>query len=259
MTPKRLLLPKLNIIDREKVSTPIPITCVSSFNIIRPLCKSDDDELSKDCGLGPAGFPKDLPSRHRRWRFPLSDLFALSPNTRLDYHLAHTVILNSPSRRNSLGVFLNTIQSFLASFAVQVSSSNNVGPLAFGTPFRSTIPPTPLKAGYTTPNTCILKAMFVYRVQVYSQAIRIQSPIIPHTWVSMEKGSTPTCLCRSPFILNPQQQPSTGVECHHQGLHRCALNGFLGPSLEMMDMTRILRHPVLSIFIISHIRQIYNN
>jgi len=35
----------------------------------------DDDNLSKDCGLGPAGFPKDPPVRRRAWRFPLSDLF----------------------------------------------------------------------------------------------------------------------------------------------------------------------------------------
>ena len=32
--------------------------------------------MSKDCGLGPAGFPKDPPTRHRSRRFPLSDPFA---------------------------------------------------------------------------------------------------------------------------------------------------------------------------------------
>jgi len=30
------------------------------------------DGMSKDCGLGPAGFPKGRPVRHRYWRFPFS-------------------------------------------------------------------------------------------------------------------------------------------------------------------------------------------
>jgi len=32
--------------------------------------------MSKDCGLGPAGFPRVPPTRRRGWRFPLSGLFA---------------------------------------------------------------------------------------------------------------------------------------------------------------------------------------
>jgi len=59
----------------------------------------NDSGVSKDCDLGLAGFPKDHPTRHRSRRFPFSDLFAVSPSARLDYHLVHTVILSPLSQR----------------------------------------------------------------------------------------------------------------------------------------------------------------
>jgi len=69
-------------------------------------------ELSKDCGLGPAGFPKDLPVRHRNWRFPLSDLFACHQREAGLPLRPHRNPQLTFSLRNSLGVFLDAILVF---------------------------------------------------------------------------------------------------------------------------------------------------
>ena len=45
----------------------------------------------------------------------------------------------------------------------------------------------------------------------------------------------------TPSPLTPSTDPQLGVESRHQGLHRCALDGFLAPSSEPRRSTRILR------------------
>ena len=149
----------LKLINTEiiKVVTPVIKLCLRCFFIYtlsHTICndKVNDSRLSKDCGLGLAGFPKDPPARHRSWRFPLSDLFAMSPVARLDYHLVHTVILNPPSRkRNSLGVFLDTnllISSLFCSTGFKLWIPWPLVPM-----LTTAIPPIPLKAGYSIPST----------------------------------------------------------------------------------------------------------
>jgi hypothetical protein len=44
----------------------------------------------------------------------------------------------------------------------------------------------------------------------------------------------------TPSPLTPSTNPQLGVESQHQGLHRCALDGFLAPSSEPTMATRIL-------------------
>ena len=42
--------------------------------------------------------------------------------------------------------------------------------------------------------------------------------------------------------LTPSTSPRLGVSGQHQGLHRCALNGFLAPPSKVTALTRILHH-----------------
>lgn len=44
------------------------------------------------------------------------------------------------------------------------------------------------------------------------------------------QGQRLHALVDRPNSLTPSSNPQRGVGGHHQGLHRCALNGFLGPS-----------------------------
>ncbi len=90
------------------------------------------------------------------------------------------------------------------------------------------------------------------------QATLHTAPAAPHA------GSTPSRSCRlygnhalgpprrrgqrlhaiadRPVSLTPSTNPPLGVESQHQELHRCALDGFLGPSSGIAASTRILRH-----------------
>lgn len=45
-----------------------------------------------------------------------------------------------------------------------------------------------------------------------------------------------------PSPLTPSTNHRLGVRSRHQELLRCALDGFLGPFLELEKLTRILRH-----------------
>lgn len=45
----------------------------------------------------------------------------------------------------------------------------------------------------------------------------------------------------APAPLTPSKDPRLGVESHYQKLHRCALDGFLGPSSKLIGLTRILQ------------------
>jgi hypothetical protein len=51
----------------------------------------------------------------------------------------------------------------------------------------------------------------------------------------------------TPSPLTPSTSPRLGVESQHQGLHRCALDGFLAPPSEPTTPTRILRDQLLLI------------
>ncbi|MDD4801704.1 MAG: hypothetical protein PHF24_01995 [Syntrophomonas sp.] len=45
----------------------------------------------------------------------------------------------------------------------------------------------------------------------------------------------------APSFLTPSNDPQLGVKSRCQKLHRCALNGFLGPSSKSIELTRILQ------------------
>lgn len=57
-----------------------------------------------------------------------------------------------------------------------------------------------------------------------------------------QQGQRLHALVDRPTVLTPSSNPRLGVDSHHQRLHRCALNGFLGPSSKKWLLTRILRH-----------------
>lgn len=52
----------------------------------------------------------------------------------------------------------------------------------------------------------------------------------------------------APAPLTPSNDPRLGVESRYQKLHRCALDGFLGPSSRLIRLTRILQ-PFVSKFL----------
>jgi len=162
-------------------------------------------------------------------RFPFMSRPVASPPTALDHHLAHTAIPARPPRWNSLGVFLDSTRHLLASFADGVSGSTATagGP----TGGRLNLPsPRPLKAGYAAPSLPAGCRFYPgHRTR-------------PRARASTGIGSTPTCRCRSPLPLSSSPSPRLGVASRNQRLHRCALDGFLGPSSEMGAPTRILRH-----------------
>ncbi|WP_156925021.1 hypothetical protein [Caldicoprobacter faecalis] len=55
-------------------------------------------------------------------------------------------------------------------------------------------------------------------------------------------GQRPHAFADRPPSLTPSTNPRLGVESQHQELHRCALDGFLGPSSKLAGLTRILHH-----------------
>ena len=98
--------------------------------------------MSKFCGLGQAGFPRDILKCRQISGFPLNIQPFGYPKTGPDYHLVHTAIPNI-LLWNSLGVFLNKTHRSLASFAKLVSNSDNVPVLA------NTKTPDPLSTKFT--------------------------------------------------------------------------------------------------------------
>ena len=76
------------------------------------------------------------------------------------------------------------------------------------------LPPEPRKAGYSAP---ILQQM-----QVRFYAYNTYQP-------PRERGQRPYAITDRPIPLTPSTSSQLGVSSRHQELHRCALDGFLGP------------------------------
>lgn len=77
------------------------------------------------------------------------------------------------------------------------------------------LPPEPRKAGYAVP---IL------------QQIQVRLNTFP--WANKpprERGLRPHAIADRPQPLTPSISSRLGVSSQHQELHRCALDGFLGP------------------------------
>lgn len=174
-------------------------------------------------------------------RFPLSHPFAVSPPARLDYHLVHTVIPEGPPFRNSLGVFLNRCErrpSLFCSGGFKQHRPHAFGQNVMGLHLLSSH--APLKAGYTAPDARRTQESASHRVQVHPSSRYAVTRLRP--WVSAEPGSTPTCPCRSPRFLNPQQQPPTGRRRPPPGTSSMCPQRIFRPVFERVDLTRILHH-----------------
>ncbi len=72
------------------------------------------------------------------------------------------------------------------------------------------------------------------------EALRDPHALGPPRW----RGQRLHAIVDRPIPLTPSTNPSLGVSGRHQGLHRCARNGFLGPSSKVVAPTRILHHPL---------------
>lgn len=145
---------------------------------------------------GPAGFPSDAP--RITGAVPLSAWLYRVTSDRAGLPLsAHSNPRSTSSARaNSLGAFLESYRTFLASLASPVSD-----PL----PSRSSVsghPPTSRKAGYT--------AHSFSRNAGSPQAVMMLRWQSPRTWVSAGVGSRPHAIADCPIPLNSQHQPPTG-------------------------------------------------
>jgi hypothetical protein len=60
----------------------------------------------------------------------------------------------------------------------------------------------------------------------------------------------------APAPLTPSNDPQLGVESRYQKLHRCALDGFLGPSSKLIGLTRILQ-PFVSKLLVKFLGEYY--
>ena len=83
-----------------------------------------------------------------------------------------------------------------------------------------------LKAGYTAPS--------YPGMQVFPSLAGKPGP--PRMW-----GHARMPLRIAPSPLTPSNDPRLGVASRYQKLHRCALDGFLGPSSKRIRLTRILQ------------------
>jgi len=90
-----------------------------------------------------------------------------------------------------------------------------------------------------------------YHMQVYPQAVVHAPPyqrqnshaLGPPRW----RGQRLHAIVDRPIPLTPSTNPRLGFGCQHQGLHRYARYGFLGPSSKTTFLTRILHHPFRTI------------
>lgn len=112
---------------------------------------------------------------------------------------------------------------------------------------------SPLKAGYTAPNAspcfsiacrCSLRRSPVAHIGatatkiagLHERRVVARMPLR----IALPPGGPGNELAGS---RTPSSSPRLGIGGHHQGRHRCALDGFLGPPSEKVVLTRILRHP----------------
>lgn len=123
-----------------------------------------------------------------------------------------------PAPKDSLEVFPDSFILFLASFAVTVSSGQQI------IPGSRVLSPSTIPA--TTQSR--LHCLGSLRRQVHQLIISINQP-------PRDRGLRPHAIVDRPSPLTPSNDPRLGVNSHHQGLHLYAGNGFLGPSSEQLS------------------------
>jgi len=144
---------------------------------------------------------------------------------------------------NSLGVFLNAPARPLASFAEQVSSGIAPCAVALGVQGGTRSPACSAQGRLRCTQRSSHNVRLASRCRFGSS--RSGGALRPrgHALESPRKqGPRLHAIAGRPAPLTPSSNPRLGVESHHQGLHRCALSGFLGPASETRVATRILRH-----------------
>ena len=197
---------------------------------------------SKYCGFRSGRFSLQRSLASPLGRFPVYDHSPRLPFGRPDYHLAHTAIpVMSSLPPDSLGVFLNNaypssslfcsetfmqqraVSSGLKKHACYLQSLSHHSRQATLHPAHSTLVFAPRRR--FTPRPCPRST---------STSHRSGSP--------RSKGQRLYAITDRPRLLTPSTSPQLGVGGRHQRLHRCALDGFLGPPSKMEVLTRILHH-----------------
>lgn len=139
----------------------------------------------------------------------------------------HTLILDKPCYgAHSLGVFLNNSHQSLASFAAGISKQTTILRPKYHRPYVL------IRCGHSRQAT--LHPVFP-GMQVFS-SLSFAKPEPPWMW-----GHARMPLRIAPAPLTPSNDPRLGVASRYQKLHRCALDGFLGPSSKLAELTRILQ------------------
>lgn len=137
------------------------------------------------------------------------------------------------SIRNSLGVFLYRSGYHLASFAAGVLSSNGRHLLAER--WRLNLLSLPL----ATQGRLHCTQRYVQGISASAHRVQVTPSrkfVLTHSHAlgpPRNQGQRLHALVDRPNSLTPSNNPQRGVGGHHQGLHRYALNGFLGPSSEV--------------------------
>jgi hypothetical protein len=157
----------------------------------------------------------------------------LSPYRGLDYHLVHTLIPGELYQgRTRSRSFPQQADRSLASFAVKVSE-NKASTQGPGSDTRRSSSTSTTQgrllctqhspnAGFT-PSHSLLRTLH-----------ELGSP--------RRRGLRLHAIADRPTTLTPSTNPRLGVGSQHQELHRCALDGFLGPPSEPAVLTRIPHH-----------------
>ena len=82
-----------------------------------------------------------------------------------------------------------------------------------------------------------------FNSRITGSFLRGNTTTVGHPFRSPRRmGQRPHAIAARPAFLTPSIHPRLGVGSKHQELHRCALNGFLGPFSKTVLPTRILHH-----------------
>lgn len=102
----------------------------------------------------------------------------------------------------------------------------------------------PRRAGYTAHNSFTMFSLACRLSPSRSQRLTIGA-IATCLGLHGGRGHRPHAIVDRPGTLSSSTSPRLGIGGQHQRLHRCALDGFLGPPSEKVVLTRILRHPLV--------------
>lgn len=191
--------------------------------------KNDGGRQDKSYGLRSGWIsPAETP------RCRLGSFLFIPPSKRCrnGYPIATESVLQSPiCPKDSLGVFHNSPNQLLASFADKVSGAIAVLPLATS---KTLVPPSPLtharQATLHTAHDSAHRNAGSYQFRTRTGNKRSLQPS-HKSWSPRKPGRISHAIGMRPESLTPSTHPKLGVKSRHQGLHRYALQRIFRPFL----------------------------